>query len=89
MQLSIRLGKTYRRMPGNDHKNLEARDRQARGSALGSNPGNLEETRDQRGSRDAYLDARQEAKAATLADKMIGGAGFASAPADARAARCS
>lgn len=82
VQLSIRLGKTYRRMPGNDGKNLAlAIDKL--GAALASNPGNLELATE---LGDAYLDARQDAKAATLADKLIAGGEFASAPADARGA---
>lgn len=82
VQLSIRLGKTYRRMPGNDGKNLElAIDKLA--SALTANPGNLELATE---LGDAYLAAKQDGKAAVLADKQMAATTFATAPAEQRGA---
>jgi cytochrome c-type biogenesis protein CcmH/NrfG len=81
--LSIKLGKTYRRLPGGDRaKNLElAIDKLA--SGLAANPGNLELATE---LGDAYLEARQDGKASALADRIIGSAGFTAAPPDARGA---
>ena len=85
VQLSIRLGKTYRRLPpppSGDNKYLAlAIDKLA--AALAGNPGNLELAAELGG---AYLEAKQDAKAAALANRMIAAAGFAAAPADQRGA---
>ncbi len=88
VQLSIRLGKTYRRMPppasfrgSGPNPNVELAIGKLAG-ALASNPGSVE-LAVELGS--AYLETRQDAKAAALADGSLGQASGAKAPADARA----
>ena len=84
VQLSIRLGKTYRRLPApaaGPNPNLTlAIDKLT--TAFNSNPGSLELATELGG---AYLEAKQDAKASALTEKMIAGADFAKAPPDQRA----
>jgi Flp pilus assembly protein TadD len=83
-QLSIRLGKTYRRLPapatGPNPNLLLAIDKLS--AAMDSNPTSLELALEL-GS--AYLEARQDGKATLLTDRLIANAQFAGAPADGRA----
>ncbi len=83
VQLSIRLGKTYRRMPVTPGKgsNLELAIEKL-GNALGSNPNSLELAVELGG---AYIDARQDAKAITLTDRITAMADFGKQPAEQRA----
>jgi hypothetical protein len=74
-QLSIRLGKTYRRLPGQRDANLAlAIDKLA--AAYAANPTNGELALELGA---AYLEARQDAKAAALADKLLASAALADA----------
>lgn len=67
IELSIKLGKTYRRMPGDDGKNLAlAIDKL--GAAQAADPASVEIALE---LGDAYLAGKQEAKAAQLADKVL------------------
>jgi len=83
--LSIRLGKTYRRLPAptsGPNPNLTlAIDKLT--TALSSNPGNLELATELGG---AFLEAKQDAKATALTDRLIAGADLAKAPPEQRAA---
>jgi tetratricopeptide (TPR) repeat protein len=70
VQLSIRMGKTYRRLPatGGSGSNLAlAIDKL--GSAFNANPTRIELALELGG---AYLEARQDARATALADRMLG-----------------
>ena len=82
--LSIRLGKTYRRLPAptnGPNPNLTlAIDKLT--TAFNANPGSLELATE---LGDAYLDARQDAKASALTDKLLAGPDLAKAPPDQRA----
>ncbi len=83
VQLSIRLGKTYRRLPappGGVNNNLALAVAKLE-TALNANPGNTELTVEL-GS--AYIDGKQDAKAIALTQKIIASAEFAKAPADER-----
>ena len=83
VQLSIRLGKTYRRMPLTPGKgsNLElAIDKL--GNALAANPNSLELAVELGG---AYLDAHQDGKAIVLTDRLIANGEFAKQPTEQRA----
>ncbi|MDB4958379.1 MAG: Tetratricopeptide repeat protein [Myxococcales bacterium] len=85
IQLSIRLGKTYRRLPApasgpNPNLNLAI---EKLASALGSNPSSLELAAEL-GS--AYLAAKQDSKATALTDRMLAGSEIAKAPPEQRAA---
>jgi Tfp pilus assembly protein PilF len=83
VQLSIRLGKTYRRLPASGSGaggNLAiAIDKLSGG--LSANPGSVELGLELGG---AYLEARQDAKAIVLTDKLLGGAEAAKLPNEAR-----
>ena len=82
IQLSIRLGKTYRRIPSANGNNLAlAVDKLS--TAWNANPTSME-LATELGS--AYLEAKQDAKATALTDKVMTGADFAKAPNDQRAA---
>ncbi|HET9987415.1 MAG TPA: tetratricopeptide repeat protein [Kofleriaceae bacterium] len=82
IQLSIRLGKTYRRIPSANGSNLAlAVDKLS--TAWNANPTSME-LATELGS--AYLEAKQDAKATALTDKVMTGADFAKAPNDQRAA---
>lgn len=85
IQLSIRLGKTYRRLPApssGDNPNLAlAIDKLA--SAQTANPGSLELATE---LGDAYLEAKQDANASALAERVITRDTFGHAPADERVA---
>lgn len=83
--LSIRLGKTYRRLPApasGPNPNLTlAIDKLT--SALSANPGNLELTTE---LGYAFLDARQDAKATALTDRALASADLTKARPEQRAA---
>ena len=83
VQLSIRLGKTYRRMPVASGKgsNLELAIEKL-GNALASNPNSLELAVELGG---AYLDAHQDGKALALTDRLVATADFGKQPAEPRA----
>jgi tetratricopeptide (TPR) repeat protein len=82
VQLSIRLGKTYRRLPNNGTQNLAlAIDKLS--TAWNANPNSLE-LANELGA--AYLEAQQDAKATQLTDKVLAGNELAKAPADLHAA---
>jgi tetratricopeptide (TPR) repeat protein len=85
VQLSIRLGKTYRRLPGADNPsspNLQlAIDKLSAG--LAANPDSPELTSELGG---AYLAARQDAKATALTDRIIASNGFGKFSPEGRAA---
>lgn len=85
VQLSIRLGKTYRRLPGADNPNSPnlqlAIDKLSAGVA--ANPDSPELT-SELGS--AYLAGRQDAKATALTDRLIAGPNFAKYSPEGRAA---
>ena len=84
IQLSIRLGKTYRRLPApasGTNPNL-ALALQKLGGAYEANPGNAELAIE---LGNAYLEARQDAKATALTDGVLAGAALQKAPPDARA----
>jgi Flp pilus assembly protein TadD len=81
VELSIQLGKTYRRLPGGT-KNLElAIDKLA--AAFSSHPTSIELAVELGG---AYLEARQDTKALELTDKLTASAPLANAPPEQRAA---
>ncbi|MBA3392952.1 MAG: tetratricopeptide repeat protein [Deltaproteobacteria bacterium] len=84
LQLSIQLGKTYRRLPapvGGANPNLAiAVDKLS--AALVANPGSTELVLELGG---AYLEARQDAKAIALTERMLASAEMAKAPPDVRA----
>ncbi|HET7503338.1 MAG TPA: tetratricopeptide repeat protein [Kofleriaceae bacterium] len=83
VQLSIRLGKTYRRLPassGGPGGNLSlALDKLS--TAFAANPGSIELALELGG---AYLEARQDAKVGTLTDRMLASPELARAPTEAR-----
>jgi Tetratricopeptide repeat len=86
VQLSIRLGKTYRRLPApasGANGNLALAIQKLEG-ALSASPASAELAIELGG---AYLEARQDAKAAALTERLLTGPlqGGAPAPADARA----
>lgn len=83
VQLSIRLGKTYRRMPqsGGKNTNLDlAIEKLA--SAMQANPKSIELAVE---LGEAYLDAKQDARAQALSERLLGDAETAKAPAEQRA----
>jgi Tfp pilus assembly protein PilF len=83
VQLSIRMGKTYRRLPapgGGANANLAlAIDKLS--TAFNANPGSVELALELGG---AYLEARQDAKTTALTDRMLASPELARAPAEAR-----
>jgi len=83
IQLSIRMGKTYRRLPApatGANVNLTlAIDKL--NAAFSANPGSLELALELCG---AYLEARQDAKAAVLAERLLTGPELAKAPPETR-----
>lgn len=83
VQLSIRLGKTYRRLPappsGTNNNLALAIDKLE--TALNANPDSVELVVELGNS---YIDAKQDSKAALRADKFISGSEFAKATADER-----
>ena len=85
IQLSIQLGKTYRRLPapasGANPNIALAIDKL--GAAFTGNPGNIELAKELGG---AYLEARQDAKATALTDKLLADKDFAKAPVEDRSA---
>lgn len=84
IQLSIRLGKTYRRLPaagGGAGANLALAIRKL-AAAFEANPTSSELAIELGG---AYLEARQDAKAAALTDGVLAGPALQQAPPDARA----
>jgi tetratricopeptide (TPR) repeat protein len=85
VQLSIQLGKTYRRLPApasGPNPNLAlAIDKLT--TALSTNPGNLELVVE---LGEAYLDARQDPKATALTDRVLAGPDLAKAPVEQHAA---
>lgn len=85
VQLSIRLGKTYRRLPGPpgaDNPNTKLAIEKL-STAWITNQNNLELTTELGA---AYLEARQDAKTIAIADKVINAPEFAKAPVDQRSA---
>jgi tetratricopeptide (TPR) repeat protein len=66
--LSIRLGKTYRRLPGANPTASLALAIDKLSGALAANPNNAELAIELGG---AYLEGKQDAKASTLADKLL------------------
>jgi tetratricopeptide (TPR) repeat protein len=85
IELSIRLGKTYRRLPapanGTNPNLALAIDKLA--GAYTANPNSLELAIELGG---AYLEGKQDAKATALTDRLIAAPTLAQAPADQRAA---
>lgn len=85
VELSIQLGKTYRRLPApssGPNKNVElAIDKLA--GAFNANPTSIELATELGG---AYLEAKQDAKATALTDKLLAGPATAKAPPEQRAA---
>jgi Flp pilus assembly protein TadD len=83
VQLSIRMGKTYRRLPSpasGSGSNLSlAIDKLS--SAFNANPTSIELALELGG---AYIEARQDAKTTALADRMLAGPEIAKAPPEAR-----
>ena len=83
VELSIWLGKTYRRLPApasGPNPNLTlAIDKLT--TALGSNPNSIELAIE---LGESYLDARQDAKATALTDRMLAGAEVSKAPVEQR-----
>ncbi len=80
IQLSIRMGKTYRRIPANGGANLAmAIDKLS--TAFAANPTSIELALELGG---AYLEARQDAKAVALTDRVLSAPDVAKAPAEAR-----
>jgi tetratricopeptide (TPR) repeat protein len=83
IELSIRMGKTYRRLPGpggSASGNLAlAIDKLT--TALAANPGSTELAIELGG---AYLEARQDSKVAALTDRVLATAEMAKAPPEAR-----
>jgi lipopolysaccharide biosynthesis regulator YciM len=83
IQLSIRLGKTYRRLPaagGGGSGNLAIAIEKL-SSGFSANPGSVELALELGGG---YLEARQDAKAVALTDRMLAGADAAKLPPEAR-----
>jgi tetratricopeptide (TPR) repeat protein len=85
VQLSIKLGKTYRRMPAPAGANNPylANAIQKLSTAQAANPGSIELTVELAG---AYLEGRDDNKAALLTDKMLSGPEVARATPEQRAA---
>jgi lipopolysaccharide biosynthesis regulator YciM len=87
VQLSIRLGKTYRRLPsssivpGSGPGGNLAIAIEKLSSGFSANPGSVELALELGG---AYLEARQDARAVALTDRMLGGADGTRLPAEAR-----
>ncbi|MBP6628726.1 MAG: hypothetical protein KBG28_07970 [Kofleriaceae bacterium] len=81
IQLSIRLGKTYRRLPGGAANLALAVQKLEAGAA--ANPKSVELAVELGG---AYLASRQDAKAQLMAERIATDAGFAAQPAADRAA---
>jgi tetratricopeptide (TPR) repeat protein len=85
VELSIWLGKTYRRLPApasGPNPNLTlAIDKLT--TALGSNPNSIELAIE---LGESYIDARQDAKAAALTDRLLSGQELPKAPVEQRAA---
>jgi Flp pilus assembly protein TadD len=84
VQLSIRLGKTYRRLPAppsGPNPNLALAIDKLTG-ALAANPTSTELAIELGG---AYLEARQDAKATALTDRLLAGAELQQAPPEVRA----
>ncbi|HEX4419345.1 MAG TPA: tetratricopeptide repeat protein [Kofleriaceae bacterium] len=83
IQLSIRMGKTYRRLPppaNGANVNLTlAIDKLS--TAFAANPGSTELALELGG---AYLEARQDAKAVALTDRVLASAELGKTPGDAR-----
>ncbi|MEO8551290.1 MAG: tetratricopeptide repeat protein, partial [Kofleriaceae bacterium] len=82
IQLSIRLGKTYRRIPAANGTNLQLAVEKL-STAWNANPTSLE-LATELGA--AYLEAKQDPKATALTDKVMSTPDFAKAPTDQRAA---
>ena len=85
VQLSIRLGKTYRRLPGpatGENPNIKLAIEKLSG-AWTANPSSLE-LASELGA--AYLEAKQDAKATALTDKVLAGPELAKASPEQRAA---
>lgn len=87
VQLSIRLGKTYRRLPassttpgGGPGGNLAIAIEKL-SSGFSANPGSVELALELGG---AFLEARQDARAVALTDRMLGGADAAKLPTEGR-----
>ena len=85
VQLTIKLGKTYRRLPASAGANNLALAIDKLTAGLAANPNSLEIAIE---LGDAYLESRQDAKAAALADKLLTGDAddVPKAPKDQRAA---
>lgn len=84
VQLSIWLGKTYRRLPApasGNNPNLNLAIEKLSG-AYSANPTSIELAAELGG---AYLEAKQDGKAGALTDRLLSGPEFAKAPADQRA----
>jgi Flp pilus assembly protein TadD len=84
VQLSIRLGKTYRRLPppaSGPNGNLGLAIQKLEG-AFAANPASTELAIELGGT---YLEARQDAKAAAVTERMLAGAELQKAPPDVRA----
>ncbi len=84
VQLSIRLGKTYRRLPAppsGPNPNLALAIEKLT-SALAANPGSIELAIELGG---AYLEGRQDARAIALADRLIASVALQKAPPDVQA----
>jgi tetratricopeptide (TPR) repeat protein len=83
VQLSIRLGKTYRRLPsptaGAGSNLTAAIDKLS--NAFSANPGSIELALELGG---AYLEARQDAKTVVLIDRLLAGPDLAKAPPETR-----
>jgi tetratricopeptide (TPR) repeat protein len=83
VQLSIRLGKTYRRLPsptaGAGSNLAAAIDKLS--NAFSANPGSIELALELGG---AYLEARQDAKTVVLTDRLAAGPDLAKAPPEIR-----
>jgi Flp pilus assembly protein TadD len=85
VELSIQLGKTYRRLPAppsGPNKNLDVAIAKLE-RAFADNPSSIELAVELGG---AHLEARQDAKATALTDKLLAGSQLASSPAEERAA---
>jgi Flp pilus assembly protein TadD len=85
VQLSIRLGKTYRRLPApssgpNPNLNLAIEKLSA---GVAANPNSFELSTELGG---AYIEAKQDVKATQLTDRMMASADFAKAAPEGRAA---
>lgn len=84
VQLSIWLGKTYRRLPApttGNNPNLALAIEKLSG-AYAANPGSIELAAELGG---AYLEAKQDGKAGALTDSLMSKPDFAKAPSDQRA----